>query len=415
MKVSNEVNEVIENPAFGKATPVITEGRQLPRRLFSIDVFRALTMFFMIFVNDVSGVTNIPAWIEHVGANDDGMGFADTIFPLFLFIVGLSLPFALIKHINRGDSFYKVATYILTRSIALLIMGFLHVNLENYNSAAVLPKAVWEIFITVGFFLIWLDYSDKMNRSKKYFLQGLGVLILLIMAYLFQGGEPSAPVGLRPYWWGILGIIGWAYLICAGIFLLSKGNLKIQITALAVFILTNIAYHTGIFELHILGIGDASAISLTMAGVVTSLLYKHMAGKGKDKLLWGLFAVSGIFMLVFGLLIRPYTEGISKIHSTPAWVTICIGIGILVFELMMYLIDIKGKQNWFKFIKPAGTSTLTSYLIPYLLYSILVLVGFKYPDIFSQGFGGILRSFFIAFFVIWIAGLLEKRKIRLQI
>jgi predicted acyltransferase len=412
MKVSKDV---IETPAFGNTVSVLSEGRQLPRRLFSIDVFRALTMFFMIFVNDVSGVTNIPAWIEHVGANDDGMGFADTIFPLFLFIVGLSLPFALLKHINRGDSFYNVATYILTRSIALLVMGFLHVNLENYNSAAILPKAVWEIFITVGFFLIWLDYSDKMAKSKKYFLKGLGILILLIMAYLFQGGEPSAPVGLKPYWWGILGIIGWAYLICAGIFLLSKGNLRVQIAALALFILANIAYHTGVLEFTVIGIGDASAVSLTMAGVVTSLLYKHMAGKGKDKLLWGLFAVAGIFMLVFGLLIRPYAEGISKIHSTPAWVTICIGIGILVFELLMYLIDIKGKQNWFKVIRPAGTSTLTCYLIPYFLHSFMILVGFHYPSFFSQGAGGILRSFFIAFFVIWITGLLEKRKIRLQL
>ena len=46
-------------------------------------------MFFMIFVNDVSGVIKIPGWIEHVKANEDGLGFADTIFPIFLFIVGL--------------------------------------------------------------------------------------------------------------------------------------------------------------------------------------------------------------------------------------------------------------------------------------------------------------------------------------
>src|SRR5215210_9277323 len=99
--------------------------KELPRHLHSIDVFRAVTMFFMIFVNDVDGVRNIPEWIKHVGANDDGLGFADTIFPAFLFIVGLSLPFALKKRIDNGDSFYSIATYILTRSIALLVMGFL--------------------------------------------------------------------------------------------------------------------------------------------------------------------------------------------------------------------------------------------------------------------------------------------------
>jgi predicted acyltransferase len=153
--------KVTNAPHLERKEPVIDQGKKLPARLLSIDVFRAVTMFFMIFVNDVDGVKNIPEWIKHVGANDDGLGFADTIFPAFLFIVGLSLPFALSKRINRGYSFFSMATYIFTRSIALLVMGFLHVNLENYNSSAILPRAVWEIFITVGFFLIWLDYPLK--------------------------------------------------------------------------------------------------------------------------------------------------------------------------------------------------------------------------------------------------------------
>ncbi|MEO6218868.1 MAG: DUF5009 domain-containing protein, partial [Ginsengibacter sp.] len=395
--------------------PTIVQGRQLPHRLFSIDVFRAVTMFFMIFVNDVGGVKNIPAWIGHESGNADGLGFADTIFPIFLFIVGLSLPFALMNRIKRGDSFYNVSTYILTRSIALLAMGFLHVNLENYNSIAILPAAVWEIFITIAFFLIWLDYPDKMKKSKKYIFQGIGILILLVMAYLYKGGEPASPVWLKPYWWGILGIIGWSYLICAGIYLLSKGNLWVQITMLLVFILINIAFHTGVLKFSLLVIGNAASVSLTMAGVVTSLLYRELAGKGRDKLLWILFAAAGITILIFGFIIRPYAAGISKIRATPAWVAICIGIGILVFELLIYLVDIKGKKDWFKVIRPAGTSTLTSYLIPYLLYSIYSLIGFEYPVFLSEGIGGIMRSFFIAFFVIWVAGLLERRKIRLQI
>ncbi|MEO8416072.1 MAG: DUF5009 domain-containing protein, partial [Ginsengibacter sp.] len=203
---------IIEDPVSKSVASAVAQNRQLPRRLLSIDVFRAVTMFFMIFVNDVSGVTNIPEWIEHVSAKADGLGFADTIFPIFLFIVGLSLPFALMKRMSRGDSFYKVATYILARAFALLVMGFIHVNMENYNSTAILPKAVWELLVTVAFFLIWIDYPDKMNKTRKFVLQGAGILILLIMAYLFKGGKPEAPVGFKPYWWGILGIIGWSYL-----------------------------------------------------------------------------------------------------------------------------------------------------------------------------------------------------------
>lgn len=405
----------IETPASIEEKMPPGKGRQLPRRLLSIDVFRAVTMFFMIFVNDVSGVTDIPAWIEHVSANADGLGFADTIFPIFLFIVGLSLPFAIMKRMNSGDSFSKIAFYILARSVALLVMGFFHVNLENYSKLAMLPEAIWEIFITVAFFLIWLDYPATMKNSKKYLLQCLGLLVLLVMSYYFKGGEPGDPVWLRPYWWGILGIIGWSYLVCASIYLISKGNIWAQLAAFTAFLLINIAYHSGAFTFSILVIGNAASVALTMAGVVISLLYRRFTGKGKDQMLWWMFAAIGVSMIVAGLAIRPYTAGISKIRATPAWVLICSGIGILVFELLIYLVDVKGKQNWFKGIRPAGTSTLTTYLIPYLLYSVYSLLGFHYPAFFNHGAGGILRSFFIAFLVIWIAGLLEKRKIRLHI
>lgn len=168
--------------------------KKLPARLLSIDVFRALTMFLMIFVNDVDGVENIPGWIRHVSSSADGLGFADTIFPGFLFIVGLSLPFAIKKRLKNGDSFYKVALHILLRSLALLVMGFLHVNLEHYSNTALLPKAVWEILITIGFFLIWLDYPKDIKKTTRYLLQAAGVILLLVMAWLFKGSS-TLPIG----------------------------------------------------------------------------------------------------------------------------------------------------------------------------------------------------------------------------
>lgn len=124
----------------------------LPKRLHSIDVFRAITMLFMILVNDVSSVKQIPAWIDHVDANADGLGFADTVFPAFLFIVGLSLPFAIKNTLKKNESFFKIAGYIITRSLALLIMGFFHVNGENYSATAALPKSVWTIPPQLVFF-----------------------------------------------------------------------------------------------------------------------------------------------------------------------------------------------------------------------------------------------------------------------
>ena len=64
-------------------------------RIASIDILRALTMVLMIWVNDFWSLTNIPKWLKHASATEDYLGFSDIIFPLFLFIVGLSIPFAI--------------------------------------------------------------------------------------------------------------------------------------------------------------------------------------------------------------------------------------------------------------------------------------------------------------------------------
>lgn len=393
--------------------------KPLPARLHSIDVFRAVTMFLMIFVNDVDAVTNIPEWIKHVDAHTDGLGFADTIFPAFLFIVGLSLPFAIRNRINKGYSQFSIATYISIRALALLVMGFLHVNLENYNETALLPKAVWEILITISFFLIWLDYPEKMDKKKRYLLQGIGIVLLVTLAIVFKGGTPQEPSGLRPYWWGILGLIGWSYLICAGIFLFSKGRLAVQVLALLFFLLINIGVHAGWMaslksESPVWIVGDGSMPGFTMAGVVISVIYTELVKQKRQKLFWIALLFSGIMFIIFGFVTRPY-DGISKIHATPAWLGICTGISILVFGIIIYMVDVKGRQSWFQTIRPAGTSTLTCYLIPYLLYSTYSLIHFHFPAFLTQGLGGIVKSFATAFIVIFIAGFLESKKIRLSV
>src|SRR5436190_1336678 len=70
------------------------------QRIGSIDAFRGITILVMIFVNDVSGVSGIPAWMKHKAADADAMTFVDVVFPAFLFIVGMSLPFAINNRIS---------------------------------------------------------------------------------------------------------------------------------------------------------------------------------------------------------------------------------------------------------------------------------------------------------------------------
>jgi hypothetical protein len=350
----------------------------------------------------------------------DGLGFADTIFPAFLFIVGLSLPFAIDSRIRKGQPRRRVAVYILTRSLALLLMGFFHVNLENYHPAALLSKPVWEIVITVAFFLIWLDYPATMPQSKRYILQGAGIVLLLLMALLFKGGSEAHPVGLRTSWWGILGLIGWSYGLCGIIYLLFKGRWAVLTAALAFFFLFNLGVHAGWMDEwldakpYIWLVGNGAVPAFTMAGVVVSRLYTRFMSKGRLGVFLAVLLPAGMGMIALGFLLRPI-DGISKLKGTPSWVGICTGISMLVFGGLVWLVDEKQQQRWCKIIMPAGTSTLTCYLIPYLLYSVYKLVGFRYPALLNEGAGGLIRSMLVALFAVLLTGWLEKKRLRLKI
>jgi len=53
---------------------------------------------------------------------------ADVVFPAFLFIVGLSVPFGTDQRLTKGDSEMTILKHVLLRSLAMIVMGVFHVN-----------------------------------------------------------------------------------------------------------------------------------------------------------------------------------------------------------------------------------------------------------------------------------------------
>src|ERR1700743_3226677 len=83
-------------------------------RVVSIDAARGLVMFTMLFVNDLAGVSHeiVPAWMRHFHGRS-GMTFVDQVFPGFLFIVGMSIPFALGSRLNKSEPGWKTFLHLL--------------------------------------------------------------------------------------------------------------------------------------------------------------------------------------------------------------------------------------------------------------------------------------------------------------
>ncbi len=387
-------------------------------RIQSIDIFRALTMFLMIFVNDLWTLNNVPRWLEHAKANEDALGFSDVIFPAFLFIVGLSIPFAINNRRKKGDSTQKILYHIFLRTLALLIMGVYMVNLESLNEAHMpVSKDVWELLMALAIFFIWNKYRMPGGKTqiKEHVLKITGILILIYLAVVYKGGTTENPEWMKPHWWGILGLIGWAYLMGALVYVVAGKKTWIIAGVWVLFLLLNIQEFVPIPGLpKIRLIVTASMYAATFGGMVASLLYLHYKNKGKAiSFLYPMLALA-VAMIVAGLLLRP-EWGISKIRATPSWTMICLGISFAMFGLLYFLSDVKNWTGWAKWIGPAGTSTLTCYLIPYFHYALLDMSGIYLPEVLRTGGIGIVKSLIYAFLVIQITGLLGKMNIRLKI
>ncbi len=94
-----------------------------PKRLVSLDVFRGITIAAMLLVNNPGHGTPY-APLEH--AEWHGWTPTDLIFPFFLFIVGVAIPFSLVRrgiteHLTVGQQFAR----IWTRALALVLLGIL--------------------------------------------------------------------------------------------------------------------------------------------------------------------------------------------------------------------------------------------------------------------------------------------------
>ena len=378
-------------------------------RIASIDVFRALTMFFMIFVNDLWSVSGVPHWLEHAKTGEDFLGFSDIIFPSFLFILGMSIPFAIENRIKKGESKLSIIKHIVLRSIALLVMGVFTVNYSGLDKS-IMDRNVFSMLMLTGFFLIWNMYPKKQNWHKYLFtgLQILGIAILIYLAFVFR--DKSGNI-MQQKWWGILGLIGWTYLICALIYLFVRQNLKYQALACLLFVLLCIAGANswlGIFGGILPGNGTFHAFS--MGGLLLSLLFNRFPLK--RLLPW--LITAGIILLTSGWVSNHFWI-ISKNAETPPWLFYCTGISILLYLFIYWLVDQNGKKSWFNCIEPAGTATLTCYLIPYWLYAIMSLTHFSLPSEWLIYPIGLLRCILLSFLSIWITYGLGKVGIKLKI
>lgn len=387
------------------------------QRIISIDALRGITIFVMIFVNELASITNVPQWMRHMPAAADAMTFVDVVFPAFLFIVGMSVPFAFNARLSKGHSVKTIWMHTFKRALALIVMGVFMVNTVRGFDASkmIMDPVIWALLAYIMPVFIWNKYDEKFPFWLKRVLQYGGVIVLVALNFLYV--RDTGEIGIIPKWWGILGLIGWAYLFTVVYYWKVGGRLGAMIFFLVACVALNILNLVEGFLLEDLPWFDFVAGHLTnaavvSAGVIISLLFFDR--KVVPKINWEVLVFAVLFFIV-GYLLRPYF-GISKLRATPSWTMFSAGICTVLFYFLYWLMEVKKQTKWSRFFMPAAANPLLIYILPGVIYyGCKAAKVHVIPGYFREGVAGILWAFVFATIMLLVMKLCNKFKIQLHV
>ena len=400
------------------------------QRNAAIDMFRALTMAVMLFVNDLWRVKDVPKWMEHADWAEDFMGLADFVFPCFLFAVGLSIPYAIENRFLKGRSVESTLSHILSRSIALLLMGVFLVNSEGgFAEGSFFTANNYRPICIAAFFMIWNVYPKSWDgKWFKMSLQVAGLLILTIVAFNFVSAKGTM---FAAKWWGILGIIGWAYLFSAIAYLLCRQSRYGVYMVWSILFIINVFVSPfndtwvgkpivplqdnflGTFLPDTLHIDNGSHHLLVMSGVCFTVLMSRLSEKGSSiQLKAGL--VIAVVMAAMSLITNVFWI-FNKLSATLPWVFMAVAASAALYTIFAKFHTTRAMRGFFTIIKPAGTATLTVYMVPSLMYVLGNVLGIECPE-WSKGAGiGLINCLCFSLLCIVVGGLMERCKLKLKV
>jgi predicted acyltransferase len=358
-------------------------------------------MFMMIFVNDLAGAGKVvPDWMVHFSDRHhggSGMTFVDLVFPAFLFIVGMSIPLALGGRLAKGEAPWKMLLHVVIRTLSLLAIGILMVHETPDTAAMGWSGDWWCVFMYLSAMAAFCSISppgsagESARRSCRLFnlaLRSAGFLALVYLAIVFRGQRriiSFAPFSIDTWWYGILGLIGWAYLVASAVFLVFRQNRTAILACLALLMCLFAADRAGLFEgfwlNRIVGIGGTlgslpaiAVAGLLIGSMITSADFASSAARTR----FTFWFVAGCTSTAL-LLNRTY--GISKNQATPSWCFWACAITATLWYGFYLAGDVRQMKSISRPLVLSGQNVLLAYLISEMLPGLLDALGL------SAGYG----------------------------
>jgi predicted acyltransferase len=307
-----------------------------PERIVSIDALRGFDMFWIIGGGTVfsslvqvwknSVTETIQTQLEHV--EWQGFHFEDLIFPLFLFIMGVVLPFSISRRRQRGQSLSLLYLHIFKRSAVLILLGLIYNNLLNFEFSEMRWPGVLQRIGLCYFF------AAVIVLHTKWRTQAILIAAVLILYWLAAALIPVPGFG-------------------AGV-MTAEGCLSSYIDQQ---LIPGELYY---------GYGDNEGLISTLPAICTVLmgsltgLWLRSDRPGSRKAA-GL-AVAGLACVIIGYL-WGFVFPIIKIIWTSSYTLFSGGLCLMLLALFYWIIDVKGYRKWVFFFVVIGVNPITIYFL----------------------------------------------------
>jgi predicted acyltransferase len=369
------------------------------QRYLALDVFRGMTVCFMIIVNSPGSWHMAYAPLLH--ASWHGFTPTDLVFPSFLFAVGNALAFVMPKYEIQGSSFFWRKT--LKRTFIIFLLGYLMYWFPFFQTAPdggleLKPIAETRILgVLQRIALCYLIASVVIYYgSRKFIVSFCAVVLVLYWIILYALGEPNDPYSLT-------------------------GNYGLQLDLL--FFGDKHLYHGE-------GIAfDPEGLLSTLPAVV-NVIAGFLVGDYIRKNRSSYETVAKLLMtgavLILIALAWDMFFPINKKLWTSSFVLLTVGLGTVILPVLMYIVEIRMKQKWTYFFVVFGRNPLFIYLLSEVGLMLLVMLPGKYSarewlyrDFFGSVASPIHASFLFAFFFMlacWVVGYgMDQKKIYVKV
>jgi len=315
-----------------------------PTRLYSLDALRGFDMFWIMGADEIlytlRDSTKSPFWtsvanqFEHPFWN--GFHLYDLIFPLFLFMAGVSTPFSVGRELEKGKTREQLLWRVIKRAFILVLLGLIVNNGIKIMPISDIrfPSVLGRIGIAYMFANIIFLYAKELWQMIWFwfFIIGYYLLLKFTSAPGFHPGDLTPEGNFASYI---------DRTILPGHLYVPYPDTKI-----------NMHDPEGLFS-------TIPAISTGLLGILAGSLLKNKTLSQNAKALR--LAIFGIVFLILAQIWN-LDFPINKNLWSSSFVLHVGGLSLLLMSLFYYIIDVLGYKKWAFFFKVIGMNSILIYI-----------------------------------------------------